>query len=66
MEEAADVRVQVDHVFPFIWMNTGSWRGPNLNHVWNLVLACAPCNLAKSGRHRLIATPAAPAGCSIS
>ncbi|WP_280249446.1 HNH endonuclease [Nocardia abscessus] len=42
--------VHVDHVFPFAWMNTGSWRGPNLNHVWNLVLACAPCNQAKSAR----------------
>lgn len=42
--------VHVDHVFPFAWRNTGSWRGPNLNHVWNLVLACAPCNLAKSSR----------------
>jgi len=42
--------VHVDHVFPFTWMNTGSWSGPNLNHVWNLVLACAPCNLTKSAR----------------
>ncbi len=42
--------VHVDHVFPFAWMNTGSWRGPNLNHIWNLVLACAPCNLSKSAR----------------
>jgi len=42
--------VHVDHVFPFWWMNTGSWRGPSLNGVWNLVLACAPCNLKKSGR----------------
>ncbi|WP_028478320.1 HNH endonuclease [Nocardia sp. CNY236] len=48
--EDLSTEVQVDHVFPFIWMNTGSWRGPNLNHVWNLVLACAPCNLAKSDR----------------
>lgn len=42
--------VHVDHVVPFAWMKTGSWAGPNLNHVWNLVLACAPCNLAKSSR----------------
>lgn len=42
--------VHVDHVFPFRWMNTGRWRGPSLNGVWNLVLACAPCNLKKSGR----------------
>lgn len=43
-------KVHVDHVVPFSWMKTGSWTGPNLNHVWNLVLACAPCNLAKSAR----------------
>ena len=43
--------VHVDHVFPHRWMNTGSWRGPNLDHVWNLVLACASCNLRKSGRN---------------
>ncbi|WP_278314949.1 HNH endonuclease [Lolliginicoccus levis] len=42
--------VHVDHVFPFAWMRTGSWRGPDLNHVWNLVLACAPCNLSKGAR----------------
>ncbi|MHC6215302.1 HNH endonuclease [Rhodococcus zopfii] len=45
-----DADIHVDHVFPFSWMNTGSWCGPDLNHVWNLVLACAPCNLAKSNR----------------
>lgn len=42
--------VHVDHVVPYSWMKSGSWRGPNLNHVWNLVLACAPCNLRKSAR----------------
>ncbi|NKY31036.1 hypothetical protein HGB38_33240 [Nocardia gamkensis] len=42
--------MHIDHVFPFAWMNTGSWRGPNLNHVWNFILACAPCNLAKNAR----------------
>lgn len=61
--------VHVDHVVPFSWMKTGSWTGPNLNHVWNLVLACAPCNLAKSSRQptndelaRLLARNAAIAG----
>lgn len=43
--------VHVDHVFPFHWMGTGSWRGPHLDRVWNLVLACASCNLRKSGRN---------------
>jgi hypothetical protein len=42
--------VHVDHVFAFWCINTGSWREPSLNGVWNLVLACAPCNLKKSGR----------------
>ncbi len=42
--------IHVDHVFPFRCMNTGSWEGPNLNHVWNLVLACSSCNLKKSDR----------------
>ncbi len=42
--------VHVDHVFPYSWMRTGSWRGPDLNAVWNLVVACAGCNLAKSNR----------------
>lgn len=44
-------QIHVDHVFPHRWMNTGSWRGPDLDRVWNLVLACAPCNLRKSGRN---------------
>jgi len=48
--EQLDADIHVDHVFPFSWMNTGSWRGPDLNHVWNLVLSCGPCNLAKSNR----------------
>ncbi|MBT1192571.1 HNH endonuclease [Rhodococcoides kroppenstedtii] len=42
--------VHVDHVVPYSWMKSGSWRGPNLNHLWNLVLACASCNLRKSAR----------------
>ena len=45
-----DADIHVDHVVPFSWMNTGSWYGHDLNHVWNLVLAYAPCNLAKSNR----------------
>ena len=42
--------VHVDHVYPYSLMTSGSWRGPDLNGVWNLVVACAPCNLAKSNR----------------
>jgi hypothetical protein len=42
--------VHVDHVFPFHLMNSGSWRGPNLHGVWNLVISCADCNLKKWGR----------------
>ena len=51
---AEDFRnVHVDHVYPFSLMKTGAWTGPNLNGVWNLVVACAPCNLAKSARRPL-------------
>lgn len=39
--------IHVDHVFPFKWMTTGTWRGPDLNGVWNLVLAHGPCNRDK-------------------
>jgi hypothetical protein len=39
--------IHVDHVFPFKWMTTGSWRGPDLNGVWNLVLAHEWCNRKK-------------------
>lgn len=39
--------IEVDHVFPFRWMTTGSWRGPDLNGVWNLVLAHESCNRKK-------------------
>jgi 5-methylcytosine-specific restriction endonuclease McrA len=45
-----EVDVHVDHLFPFSLMTTGAWDGPDLNAVWNLVVACAPCNLAKSNR----------------
>lgn len=43
--------IHVDHVFPFKWMTTGSWEGPDLNGVWNLVLAHDSCNLKKSYRN---------------
>lgn len=43
--------IHVDHVFPFKWMTTGSWKGPDLNGVWNLVLAHDSCNLKKSYRN---------------
>ncbi|MFE5705436.1 HNH endonuclease [Rhodococcus koreensis] len=48
--EVLDNHVHVDHVYPYSLMNTGAWRGPDLNGMWNLVLACAPCNLRKSAR----------------
>lgn len=48
VEHLADVHV--DHVYPFMLMRSRSWRGPELNGVWNLVVACVPCNLAKSAR----------------
>ncbi len=31
-------------------MLSGVWDGPDLNGVWNLVVACPPCNLRKSAR----------------
>jgi 5-methylcytosine-specific restriction endonuclease McrA len=43
--------VHVDHVFPYALMRSGAWSdGPDLNGVWNLVVACAACNLTKSSR----------------
>ena len=45
-----DVDVHVDHVYPFSRMTNGSWTGPDLNGIWNLVVSCAACNLAKSNR----------------
>ena len=44
------VNAHVDHVFPFSAMLTGSWQGPDLNGVWNLAVACAPCNGRKGAR----------------
>ena len=49
MEQLNDV-IAVDHVYPFSLMQRESWRGPNLNEVWNLVLAHGSCNSAKSNR----------------
>jgi 5-methylcytosine-specific restriction endonuclease McrA len=42
--------VHVDHVYPVALTRTGSWHGPDLNGVWNLVVACSSCNLSKSSR----------------
>ena len=42
--------VAVDHVYPFSLMQRTAWRGPNLNEVWNLVLAHGSCNSRKSNR----------------
>lgn len=44
------VSVQIDHVYPFALMKWPSWSGPDLNGVWNLVVACADCNRRKSDR----------------
>jgi hypothetical protein len=40
----------VDHVFPWSLMNRYSAHDAGLDGVWNLVAACASCNLAKSNR----------------
>lgn len=45
----------VEHVLPFTLMQRASpmqrpWPGPPLDAVWNLVLACLPCNSAKAAR----------------
>jgi len=39
----------VEHVLPFVLKKRG-WEGPDVDAVWNLVLACQPCNSAKQGR----------------
>ncbi len=41
--------VHVDHVIPRLLMDRNGGPG-NLDGVWNLVLACSSCNLAKSAR----------------
>ncbi|WP_369068353.1 HNH endonuclease [Kineococcus terrestris] len=40
----------VDHVFPWSLMNRLQLRDLDLNGLWNLVAACAACNLGKSDR----------------
>jgi len=47
---ALDGSVHVDHVYPYSLMTTGGWIGPDLNAVWNLVVAHSECNLEKSNR----------------
>ncbi len=42
--------VHVDHVYPHALTTRPGWRGPDLNGVWNLVVACAACNLQKTDR----------------
>ncbi|MFF8402193.1 HNH endonuclease [Streptomyces sp. NPDC015684] len=46
--------IAVDHVFPFSLMSRfgsiGSYRGPDLDALWNLAPAHASCNGAKSNR----------------
>lgn len=45
-----DEAVAVDHVFPFALMRRAgwTWRGPDLDAVWNLAPAHDPCNATKS------------------
>ena len=40
---------EVEHVLPFVLKSRG-WSGPDVDAVWNLVLACDSCNSDKSGR----------------
>lgn len=45
----------VEHVLPFTLLERASplqrpWPGPPLDAVWNLVLACQPCNSQKAAR----------------
>jgi 5-methylcytosine-specific restriction endonuclease McrA len=47
---ALSSQLHVDHVFPVALMAVGGQSMPDLNGLWNLVLACAPCNLRKSSR----------------
>jgi 5-methylcytosine-specific restriction endonuclease McrA len=42
--------VHVDHFYPIALTRTGSWKGPDVNGIWNLVVACSACNLNKSTR----------------
>lgn len=49
----------VDHVFPWSLMNRYSAHDAGLDGLWNLVAACAPCNLTKSNRMPSPEVPAA-------
>ncbi len=40
--------IHVDHVYPFSLMTRMHWRGPDLNSLWNYVIAHDTCNLEKS------------------
>ena len=40
--------IHVDHVYPFSLMTRMSWSGPDLNSLWNYVIAHDTCNLQKS------------------
>ena len=42
--------VHVDHVYPFSLMKRPGWEGPDLNGVWNLVVAHGLCNENKLAR----------------
>ena len=42
--------VHVDHVYPFSLMKSPGWEGPDLNGVWNLVVAHGLCNEGKLAR----------------
>lgn len=48
--ETTDETVHIDHVFPHMLKRAFATQGSkvNLDGVWNLVLACQSCNLAKS------------------
>ncbi|MGW0066638.1 HNH endonuclease [Streptosporangium sandarakinum] len=39
----------VEHVLPWKLL-TRDWNGPDVDAVWNLVLSCEPCNVAKRDR----------------
>jgi 5-methylcytosine-specific restriction endonuclease McrA len=48
-EGAVGSPAHVDHFFPHLLISQG-FGGRNLDGVWNLTLACLPCNAAKSAR----------------
>ncbi|WP_324276837.1 HNH endonuclease [Blastococcus brunescens] len=43
--------VHVDHVYPFALMKSGIWDGPDLNGVWNLVVACPRAISSRAPAH---------------